>query len=233
VLGATVSNIRAGKNGVRFDVEDKTGKRTEQVDKFVVAIGRRPHTQGLGLEKIGVQLNKGGFVEVDEHCHTSIPNAWAIGDVVRGPMLAHKASEEGIMVSERIAGQAGHVNYETIPLVIYTSPEIAWVGMTEQELRAANIPFNAGVFPFKSNGRAQGLGETDGLTKILAHRDTDRILGVHIIGPYASEMITEAVVAMEFSASAEDLARIVHAHPSLSEVMHEAALAVSERAIHS
>ena len=232
-LGTQVSNIRAGKKGVSFEVQDANGTRTEQVDRFVVAIGRKPYTGGLGLDKIGVKLDAGGGVVVDDLCRTNIPNAWAIGDVVRGTMLAHKASAEGVMVAERIAGQASRVNYGTIPFVIYTSPEIAWVGQTGQELRRAGIPFKSGAFPFKSNGRAQGLGELEGLTRMLAHAETDRILGVHIIGPYASEMIAEAVVAMEFSACSEDVANIVHAHPSLAEVMHEAALAAGGRAMHS
>jgi len=179
-----------------------------------------------------LKVDERGYIEVDDHCRTNLRNIYAIGDVVRGPMLAHKASEEGVAVAETIAGQDGHVNLGTIPSIIYTSPEIAWVGKTEQELKAAGVSYKAGQFPFMANGRARALGETGGFVKVLADAATDRILGVHMIGPYVSEMIAEAVVAMEFAASSEDIARIVHAHPSLSEVLHEAALGVEKRAIH-
>jgi dihydrolipoamide dehydrogenase len=181
---------------------------------------------------VGLKLDDRGRIDVDEHCRTNLDNVWAIGDAVRGPMLAHKSSEEGVMVAERIAGQAGHVNMDTIPWVIYTSPEIAWVGKTEQELKADGIAYRTGSFPFLASGRARSLGETAGFVKILADAKTDRILGVHMIGPFVSELISEAVVAMEFAASSEDLARIVHAHPSLSEVVHEAALGVDKRTLH-
>ncbi len=201
------------------------------VDKLIVSIGRLPNTDNLKCENVGVSLDEKGFIAVDEHCQTANSKIWAIGDVVRGPMLAHKAEEEAVAVVESINGQFAHVNFNTIPWVIYTSPEIAWVGRTEQSLKSENIPYRIGKFPFAANGRAKGLNETRGFVKIIAHQVTDEILGVHIIGPFASELITEAVVAMEFKASSEDIARIVHAHPSLSEVIHEAALAVDGRAL--
>ena len=202
------------------------------VDKLIIAIGRTPNTAGLDAGKIGLKLDGNGYIDVDEHCRTNLPNIYAIGDVVRGPMLAHKGSAEGVAVAELIAGQAGHVNYETIPWVIYTAPEIAWVGQTEQALKVSGVNYNKGSFPFSANGRAHALQETAGMVKILSDAKTDRILGVHIIGSCASELIQEAVVAMEFAASSEDIARIVHGHPSLSESFHEAALAVTKRAIH-
>ena len=191
-----------------------------------------PNTDGLNAEAVGLKLNERGMVEVDEHCRTNLPGVWAIGDVVRGPMLAHKASEEGVMVAELMAGQAGHCNFNTIPWVIYTLPEIAWVGQTEQQLKEAGVAYKVGKIPFLSNGRAIGMDAPVGFVKMLADASTDRILGVHIIGPNASELIGECVVAMEFAGSSEDLARICHAHPSLSEVVHEAALACDKRALH-
>jgi dihydrolipoamide dehydrogenase len=190
-----------------------------------------PHTAGLGAEVVGLALDERGFVAVDGDCRASLPNGWAIGDVVRGPMLAHKAEEEAVAVCERIAGEHGHVDFNTIPWVIYTSPEIAWVGQTEQQLKAAGVAYKAGTFPFMANGRARALGDTTGFVKVLADAATDRILGVHIIGPMASELIAEGVVAMEFGASSEDIARICHAHPSLSEATKEASLAVLGRAL--
>jgi dihydrolipoamide dehydrogenase len=215
------------------NAQDKEGNVQKlEVDKLIIAVGRVPNTAGLGAENIGLKLDNRGFIEVDSECRTNLPRIYAVGDVVRGPMLAHKASEEGVAVAENIAGQAGHVNLGTIPWVIYTSPEIAWVGKNEQELKAAGIQYKAGQFPFMANGRARALGETGGFVKVLADANSDRILGVHMIGPYVSEMIAEAVTAMEFAASSEDIARIVHAHPSLSEALHEAALAVDKRAIH-
>ncbi len=231
-LDAGLTSVKTGKNNVALEYQDKDGVHKLEVDKLIVAVGRRPYTGDLGADKVGLKLDARGFILVDQHCRTNLRNIYAVGDVVRGPMLAHKGEEEGIMTAELIAGQAGHVNYETIPWIIYTMPEIAWVGQTEEALKAAGIEYNKGVFPFTANGRAQAINETAGFVKILAHAKTDRILGVHILGPLASEMITEAVVAMEFSASAEDIARIVHAHPSLSEVFHEAALGVGKRAIH-
>ena len=207
-----------------------TGAETE-FDKLIVAIGRVPNTAGLNPDAIGLRIDDRGYIEVDDDNHTSVPNVYAIGDVVRGPMLAHKSAEEGVAVAETIAGESSHVNMDTIPWVIYTSPEIAWVGKTEQHLKETGVPYVAGRFPFIASGRARALGETAGFVKMLAHAETDRILGVHAIGPYASELIAEAVVAMEFSASAEDIARIVHAHPTLSEAMHEAALGVHKRTL--
>ena len=231
--GVKISAIKTSKKNITVEYADAQGEAQKlEVDKLIVAVGRIPNTAGLGAENVGLKLDDHGHIEVDSHCRTNLPNVYAVGDVVRGPMLAHKASEEGVAVAEIIAGQAGHVNLDTIPWVIYTSPEIAWVGKTEQELKAAGIEYKAGQFPFMANGRARALGETSGFVKVLADATTDRILGVHMIGPYVSEMIAEAVVAMEFAASSEDIARIVHAHPSLSEVLHEAALGVDKRALH-
>jgi len=230
-LGARVTGVKVGKN-VSVQYEDTEGKQNLQVDKLIVAVGRRPCTDDLAADDANLLLDERGFVNVDEHCKTNLPGVWAIGDVVRGPMLAHKGSEEGIMVAEQIAGQKAQLNYDTIPWVIYTHPEIAWVGRTEQALKAAGIPIKSGTFNFAATGRARAMEETGGLVKVISHAETDRILGVHIVGPVASELIAEAVVAMEFAASAEDLARIIHAHPTLSEAVHEAALAVEKRAIH-
>jgi len=231
--GVKVTGIKTVKKTLSVDYENAKGLAQKlDVDKLIVAIGRAPNTEGLGAATVGLKVDDRGRVEVDGHCRTNLPNVYAIGDVVRGPMLAHKASEEGVMVAELIAGQKPHINLDTVPWVIYTSPEIAWVGKTEQELKAAGVAYKAGQFPFLANGRAKALGETAGFIKFLADARTDRILGVHMIGPYVSEMIAEAVVAMEFSASAEDIARIVHAHPSLSESIHEAALGVDKRTIH-
>ena len=203
-----------------------------EFDRLIVSIGRVPNTDGLGAENVGLQVDERGFVVVDDNCHANLPNVWAIGDVVRGPMLAHKASEEGVAVAERIAGQKPHIDFGMIPWVIYTSPEIAWVGKTEEQLKAEGIEYKKGTSGFAANGRALGLGMAQGTVKVLACAKTDRILGVHIIGPFASELIAEAVVAMEFAATSEDIARIVHAHPSLSEVLHEACLAADKRALH-
>ncbi|HXZ96697.1 MAG TPA: dihydrolipoyl dehydrogenase [Burkholderiales bacterium] len=231
--GVKITSAKTSKKQVIVEYEDHKGtQQALECDKLIVAIGRIPNTAGLGAETVGLKLDGRGYIEVDECCHTNLPNVFAVGDVVRGPMLAHKASEEGVMAAEIIAGQAGHVSLDSIPWVIYTSPEIAWVGQTEQELRKTGVAYRSGQFPFLANGRARSLGETSGFVKILADAKTDRIVGVHIIGPYASEMIAEAVVAMEFAASSEDIARIVHAHPSLSEVFHEAALGVDKRALH-
>jgi dihydrolipoamide dehydrogenase len=231
--GAAITGISVGENSVAVEyVTPENGAAKLEVDKLIVAVGRVPNTAGLGAETVGLKTDGRGYIEVDDHFRTNLRNIYAIGDVVRGPMLAHKASEEGVAVAETIAGQGGHVNLGTIPSIIYTSPEIAWVGKTEQELKAADVPYKAGQFPFMANGRARALGETGGFAKVLVDAATDRILGVHMIGPYVSEMIAEAVVAMEFGASSEDIGRIVHAHPSLSEVLHEAALGVDKRAIH-
>ncbi|MBX3621913.1 MAG: dihydrolipoyl dehydrogenase [Rhizobacter sp.] len=231
-LGVKISDVKSGKKGVTVSYANAKGEaQTLEVDKLIVSIGRVPNTNGLNPEAVGLKLDERGAVIVDDDCRTNLPNVWAIGDVVRGPMLAHKAEEEGVAVAERIAGQHGHVNFNTIPWVIYTSPEIAWVGQTEQQLKASGRAYKAGSFPFSANGRARALGDTTGMVKILADAKTDEILGVHMVGPMVSELISEAVVAMEFKASAEDIARICHAHPSLSEVTKEAALAVDKRTL--
>ncbi|MEP7209181.1 MAG: dihydrolipoyl dehydrogenase [Casimicrobiaceae bacterium] len=232
--GVRITKVEVGKSGVEVAYDDAAGKaQRASFERLIVAIGRVPRTSGLDAETVGLRVDERGFVAVDEACRTNLPNVWAIGDVVRGPMLAHKAEEEGVAVAERIAGQHGHVDFNTVPWVIYTSPEIAWVGKTEQELKAAKLEYRAGSFPFAANGRARALGDTTGFVKMLADAKTDRILGVHIIGPYASELVAEAVVAMEFGASSEDIARICHAHPSLSEATKEAALAVDGRTLNS
>ncbi|WP_374412120.1 dihydrolipoyl dehydrogenase [Hydrogenophaga sp.] len=231
-LGVKISEIKNGKKGVSVAYANAKGEAvTLDVDKLIVSIGRVPNTIGLNAEAVGLQLDERGAIVVDADCKTNLPGVWAVGDVVRGPMLAHKAEEEGVAVAERMAGQHGHVNFATIPWVIYTSPEIAWVGRTEQQLKADGVAYKAGQFPFLANGRARALGDTTGFVKILADAKTDEILGVHIIGPMASELIAEAVMAMEFKASAEDIARICHAHPSLSESTKEAALAVDKRTL--
>ena len=231
-LGAKVGEVTTGKKGVTVAYTNAKGEAQElAVDKLIVSIGRVANTNGLNPEAVGLQLDERGAIVVDAECRTNLPGVWAVGDVVRGPMLAHKAEEEGVAVAERIAGQHGHVNFDTIPYVIYTSPEIAWVGKTEQQLKAEGAAYKAGQFPFLANGRARALGDTTGFVKILADAKTDEILGVHIIGPMASELIAEAVMAMEFKASSEDIARICHAHPSLSESTKEAALAVDKRTL--
>ena len=231
-LGVKIEKVEAGKNDVTVSYLDAKGEaQTLTVDKLIVSIGRVPNTDGLNAAAVGLALDERGFVAVDADCTTNLPGVWAVGDVVRGPMLAHKAEEEGVAVAERIAGQHGHVNFDTIPWVIYTSPEIAWVGKTEQALKAEGRAYKTGQFPFMANGRARALGDTTGFVKFIADAKTDEILGVHIIGPYASELIAESVVAMEFKAAAEDIARICHAHPSLSEATKEAALAVDKRTL--
>jgi dihydrolipoamide dehydrogenase len=231
-LGVKVGAVESSKKGVSVAWTNAKGEpQTLEVEKLIVSIGRVPNTVGLNAEAVGLRLDERGAIVVDADCRTNLPNVWAIGDVVRGPMLAHKAEEEGVAVAERIAGQHGHVNFNTIPWVIYTSPEIAWVGQTEQQLKAAGVKYKAGTFPFIANGRARALGDTTGMVKFLADAATDEILGVHIVGPMASELISEAVVAMEFRASSEDIARICHAHPSLSEATKEAALAVDKRTL--
>lgn len=231
-LGAKLSKAEVKKDGVHLTYSDKDGEQTLVVDKLLVAVGRRAYTDGLLADDTGVKLDERGRIIVDEHCHTGVDGVWAVGDAVRGPMLAHKGFEEGMAVAEWIAGKAGHVNYDTIPWVIYTEPEIAWAGKTEKELKDAGIPYKVGSFPFAAIGRAVAMNEAIGQVKMLAHAETDRILGVHMVGPGVSELIAECVVAMEFKGSSEDLARIVHAHPTLSEAVHEAALAVDKRAIH-
>ncbi|MCW5652156.1 dihydrolipoyl dehydrogenase [Hydrogenophaga sp.] len=231
-LGVKVGEVKTAKKGVSVAYTNAKGEaQTLEADKLIVSIGRVPNTTGLNAEAVGLALDERGAIVVDDECRTSLKGVWAVGDVVRGPMLAHKAEEEGVAVAERIAGQHGHVNFNTIPWVIYTSPEIAWVGRTEQQLKEAGVAYKAGTFPFLANGRARALGDTTGMVKFLADATTDEILGVHIVGPMASELIAEAVVAMEFKASAEDIARICHAHPSLSEATKEAALAVDKRTL--
>ena len=231
-LGVKVGEIKNTKKGVSIAyVNAKNEAQTLDVDKLIISIGRTANTDGLNPAAVGLGLDERGAIVVDADCKTNLPNVWAVGDVVRGPMLAHKAEEEGVAVAERIAGQHGHVNFNTIPWVIYTSPEIAWVGQTEEQLKAAGRAYRAGTFPFMANGRARALGDTTGMVKMLADAATDEILGVHIVGPMASELIAECVVAMEFRASSEDIARICHAHPSLSEATKEAALAVDKRTL--
>jgi dihydrolipoamide dehydrogenase len=231
-LGVKIGAIAVGDNGVTVEyVDDRGAAQKGEFDRLIVSIGRVPNTIGLQADAVGLQLDERGFIKVDDACRTNLPNVWAVGDVVRGPMLAHKAEEEGVAVAERIAGQHGHVNFNTIPWVIYTSPEIAWVGKTEQQLKEEGVAYKAGTFPFLANGRARALGDTSGMVKFLADAKTDEILGVHMVGPMVSELISEAVVAMEFRASSEDIARICHAHPSLSEATKEAALAVEKRSL--
>ncbi|MFZ6849002.1 dihydrolipoyl dehydrogenase [Undibacterium sp. RuRC25W] len=231
-LGVKIGEIvNSGKDVTVNYTDDKGAEHKAVFDKLIISIGRTPNTNGLNAEGVGLGLDERGFIAVDGDCKTNLANVWAVGDVVRGPMLAHKAEEEGVAVAERIAGQHGHVNFNTIPWVIYTSPEIAWVGRTEQQLKADGVAYKAGTFPFMANGRARALGDTSGMVKFLADATTDEILGVHIVGPMASELISEAVVAMEFRASSEDIARICHAHPSLSEATKEAALAVDKRSL--
>ena len=230
--GVKINEVKSTRKGVSIAYDDADGNAQKlDADRLIVSIGRVPNTDGLNAEAVGLQLDERGFVAVDSHCKTNLPGVWAIGDVVRGPMLAHKAHEEGVMVAELIAGQTGHCNFDTIPWVIYTAPEIAWVGKTEQQLKGDGIAYKVGKIPFLANGRALGMGDPSGFVKMLACAQTDRILGVHIIGANASELISEAVVAMEFAGASEDLARICHAHPTLSEAVHEAALACDKRAL--
>jgi dihydrolipoamide dehydrogenase len=233
-LGSKVTGVLKGNAGVTLTVEPAKGGPAETLNADIVllAIGRRAYTAGLGLAEVGVATDARGRVSTDAHFATSVPGIWAIGDVINGPMLAHKAEDEGVAVAELIAGQAGHVNYEAIPSVVYTSPEVAAVGRTEEELKAAGVTYNVGKFPFTANGRARAMGETDGFVKLLADKTTDRLLGAHIIGPDGGTLIAELTMAIEFGASAEDVARICHAHPSLNEAVKEAALAVGGRALH-
>ena len=231
-LGVKIGEVRRSQAGLGITYADAKGESRElEVDRLIVSVGRVPNTDGLGLESVGLGVDQRGFIEVDENCRTSLPGLFAIGDVVRGPMLAHKGEDEGVMVAEIIAGQKTHVDYNCIPWVIYTAPEIAWVGKTEQQLKAEGRSYKAGQFPFAVNGRALGTGETDGFVKVLADAATDELLGVHIVASSASDLISEAAVALEFKASSEDIGRVCHPHPSLSEVMREAALAVDKRAL--
>ncbi len=230
-MGTKVTGARKGKNGITLNYDAGKGSETLAVDKVLVAVGRRPCAEGLLGKDTGIKCDRRGFVEVDEECFTGVEGVWAIGDLVRGPMLAHKASEEGVMVADLIAGKVAEVNYEAVPSIIYTAPEVAWVGKSEQELKKSGVPIKTGSFPFAANGRAKALGMAVGMVKMIAHKNTDEILGVHIVGPYASELIAEAVLAMEYRASAEDIQRTIHAHPTLSEALHEAALSVDKRAL--
>ncbi len=231
-LGARVLDSRMEKSAVTVRYQDKDGEHEESVERLIVAVGRRPNTDGLFAAETGLLLDEWGFVHVDEHCRTNLPNVHAVGDVVRGPMLAHKGMEEGVMVAERIAGRPASVDYDVVPSVIYTQPEIAWVGKTEQTLKSTGEPYRTGVFPFAANGRAKAMGETSGFVKILADARTDRVRGVHMVGPMCSELVAVAVLAMSFGASSEDIMLTMFAHPTLSEAFHESALAVAGRAIH-
>ncbi|HWG32083.1 MAG TPA: dihydrolipoyl dehydrogenase [Steroidobacteraceae bacterium] len=232
-LGAKVTGAKVGADGVTVSYTDSQGAQSLNLDKVVVAIGRRPYTKDLLAPGTGVELDERGFIKVDQECRTGVEGIWAVGDCVRGPMLAHKGKEEGAMVADLIAGHYAEVNYKTVPSVIYTAPEIAWVGLTEEQVKAGGRPYKTGVFPFLASGRARAMEQAQGFAKVIAAQDDDEILGVHIIGPMAGELIAEAVLAMEYSASSEDLQRTIHAHPTLSEALHEAALAVDKRAIDS
>ncbi len=231
-LGAKVTGTGSNNRTITVTYEDKNGKQQLSIDKLIVAVGRRPNTEGLGAKDIGLDVDERGFIVVDDFCRTTVDNIYAIGDVVRGPMLAHKASKEGIAIVERIARKSSHFDYNFVPWVIYTWPEIAWVGQTEQELKEQGKEFRVGVFPFAASGRAHAMGDTEGMIKMISDATTDRILGVHVLGPNASELIAESVLAMEFDGSSEDIARTIHAHPTLAEAMHEASLAVDMRTLH-
>ncbi len=230
-LGAKVTSAKAGKKGVKVEFDDASGAQVLDVDKLIVAVGRRPFTDNLCADDSGIQLDEHGFIVVDDECRTRVKGVFAVGDCVRGPMLAHKGSEEGVMAADLIAGETSEVNYDVVPSVIYTAPEIAWVGKTEDEVKASGRPYKTGSFPFAASARAKAMEQTSGMVKVIAAKDDDEILGVHIIGPMAGELIAEAVLAMEFSASTEDVQRTIHAHPSLAEAIHEAALAVDNRAL--
>ena len=230
-LGAMVSKATVGKSGVTVEYADKDGEQSIDVEKLVVAVGRRPVTDDLFADDAGVQLDERGFITVDDECRTRVKGVYAIGDCVRGPMLAHKGSEEGVMVADLICGETAEMNYDVIPSVVYTNPEIAWAGKTEAEVKESGVPYKTGQFPFMASGRAKAMEQTSGFVKIISSEEDDEILGVHIVGPMAGELISEAVLALEFSASTEDLQRTIHAHPSLAEAVHEAALAVDNRAL--
>jgi dihydrolipoamide dehydrogenase len=232
-LGAKVTGAKVNNGAVDVTYTDDKGEQKLTVDRLVVAIGRRPYTKDLLGADTGVQIDERGFIKVDHECRTGVEGIWAIGDCVRGPMLAHKGKEEGVTVADRIAGNYGEVNYKVIPSVIYTAPEIAWVGLTEEQVKAEGKAYKTGVFPFLASGRARAMEQAQGFAKVIASKDDDEILGVHIVGPMAGELIAEAVLAMEYSASSEDLQRTIHAHPTLSEAVHEAALAADKRAIDS
>ena len=230
-LGAKVTSAAVEGGAVQVEYDDAQGSKAIEVDKLIVAVGRRPYTDGLVSEDSGVSTDARGFIEVDDECRTRVKGVYAVGDCVRGPMLAHKGSEEGVMVADIIAGEVAEVNYKVIPSVIYTAPEIAWVGMTEAEVKQSGREYKTGSFPFAASGRAKAMEQTSGMVKLIAAADDDEVLGVHIVGPMAGELIGEAVLAMEFSASTEDIQRTIHAHPSLSEAVHEAALAADKRAL--
>lgn len=230
-LGAKVEKGSVGKNGVTVNYADKDGSHAMEVDKLIVAVGRRPHTQDLFADDAGIQLDKRGFIVVDDVCRTRVKGVYAVGDCVRGPMLAHKGSEEGVMVADLISGENAEMNYDVIPSVLYTSPEIAWAGKTEAEVKESGRAYKTGSFPFMASGRAKAMEQTSGMVKIISSRDDDEVLGIHIVGPMAGELISEAVLALEFSASTEDIQRTIHAHPSLAEAVHEAALAVDKKAL--
>ncbi len=230
-LGAKVSGAKVSGKRVDVEYEDKNGKQKLSVDRLVVAVGRRAFTEGLLDDDSGVELDEKGFIKVDDECRTKVPGVYAVGDCVRGPMLAHKGSEEGVMAADLIAGEVAEMNYDVVPSVIYTAPEIAWVGKTEQEVKDSGREYKTGSFPFAASGRAKAMEQTAGMVKIISAVDDDEVLGVHVIGPMAGELIAEAVLAMEFSASTEDIQRTIHAHPSLAEAMHEAALSVDKRAL--
>ncbi len=232
-LGAKVTSATVANDEVTVTYQDKKGEQQLVVDKLIVAVGRKPNTENLGAAELGIQIDARGFIQVDEHCQTTLPNIYAIGDVIGGPMLAHKGSEEGVMVAEHLAGEKSEMYYETIPYVIYTWPEVAWVGKTEEQLKAAGIEYKIGQFPFSACGRARAHGDTSGMVRMIAEAETDRILGVHLIGIFASELIAEAVLAITFKSTAENLAKTIHAHPTLSEAVHEAALGVDGRMIHA
>lgn len=232
-LGAKVTSAKASSDGVKVAYEDASGKQTIDVDRLVVAVGRRPFTDGLLAPDCGIELDERGFIPVDDECRTRVKGVFAVGDCVRGPMLAHKGSEEGVMAADLIAGEVAEMNYNVIPSVIYTAPEIAWVGKTEQEVKDSGREYKTGSFPFAASGRAKAMEQTAGMVKIVAAMDDDELLGVHILGPMAGELIAEAVLAMEFSASSEDLQRTIHAHPSLAEAIHEASLAVDKKALNN
>lgn len=232
-LGAKVTGTKLSADAVEVSYQDAKGEHKITVDRLIVAAGRRPFSAGLLGEGTGVALDERGFIKVDEHCRTGAEGIWAVGDCVRGPMLAHKGKEEGVMVADLIAGLYGEMNYKVIPSVIYTAPEIAWVGLTEEQVKSSGRAYKVGSFPFLASGRARAMEQAQGFAKVIAAQDDDEILGVHIIGPMAGELIAEAVLAMEYSASSEDLQRTIHAHPTLSEALHEAALAADKRAIDS
>jgi dihydrolipoamide dehydrogenase len=232
-LGAKVSAAKVSGDAVAVEYDDSNGKQSIEFDKLVVAVGRRPMTDNLLADDSGVVIDERGFIQVDDECRTNVPAVFAVGDCVRGPMLAHKGSEEGVMAADLIAGEIAEMNYDVIPSVIYTAPEIAWVGKTEEEVKSSGRAYKTGSFPFAASGRAKAMEQTTGMVKIISAKDDDELLGVHIVGPMAGELISEAVLAMEFSASTEDLQRTIHAHPSLAEAIHEAALAVDGRALNN